>query len=159
MGFYISYELASTLYHDDIIIWKLFPRYCPFVRGIHRSPVNSPHEGQWRGSLMFSLICAWIRAWVNNRDAGDLRRHRTHYDVTVMSFMWDPGQHCVSRRTRFCWVLFCCCHIIISLNSYHVFAHIPQCCFAGIRLIVYCSSTIAAILKDRGKIAYSETCL
>ena len=26
--------------------------------GIHRSPVNSPHKGQWRGALMFSLICA-----------------------------------------------------------------------------------------------------
>ena len=34
--------------------------------------------------LMFSLICAWINGWVNNREAGDLRRHRGHYDVTVM---------------------------------------------------------------------------
>ena len=39
--------------HDDVIKWKHFPRYWPFVRGIHRSPVNSPHEGQWRGALMF----------------------------------------------------------------------------------------------------------
>ena len=31
------------------------------------SPVtgNSPHNGQWRGALMFSLICAWIHSWVN----------------------------------------------------------------------------------------------
>ena len=43
--------------------------------------------GQWRGALMFSLICPWMNDWVNNRDAGDLRRRRTHYDVTVM---WDP---------------------------------------------------------------------
>ena len=48
------------------------------------TPVNSPHKGQWRGSLMFSLICAWINRWVNNREAGDLRRYRTHYDVIVM---------------------------------------------------------------------------
>ena len=34
---------------------------------------------------MFSLICAWINDWVNNRKAGDLRRHRAHYDVTVMT--------------------------------------------------------------------------
>ena len=47
-------------------------------------PVNSPHKGQWRGSLMFSLICARINDWVNNREAGDLRRHRGHYDVIVM---------------------------------------------------------------------------
>ena len=50
------------------------------------SPVRgeSPHKGQSRGALMFSLICAWINGWVNNHEAGDLRRHRAHYDVTVM---------------------------------------------------------------------------
>ena len=48
-------------------------------------PVSSPHKGQWRGALMFSLISVWINGWVNNREAGDLRRHRGHYDVTVMS--------------------------------------------------------------------------
>ena len=42
-----------------------------------------PHKGQWRGALMFSLICAWINACVNNRETGDLRRHRAHYDVIV----------------------------------------------------------------------------
>ena len=47
-------------------------------------PVNSPHKGQWRGALMFSLICVWINGWVNNREAGDLRRYRGHHDVTVM---------------------------------------------------------------------------
>ena len=66
---------------------ETFPRYWPFVRGIHRSPVNSPHKGQWRGALMFSLICVWIKGWVNNGEAGDLRRYLAHYDVTVM--MWQ----------------------------------------------------------------------
>ena len=46
--------------------------------------VNSPHKGQWRGALMVSLICARINDWVNNREAGDLRRHRGHYEVRVM---------------------------------------------------------------------------
>ena len=41
------------------------------VRGIHLSPVNPPYKGQWRGALMFSLICAWINGWVNTREAGD----------------------------------------------------------------------------------------
>ena len=50
-------------------------------------PVNSPHKGQWRGDLMFTLICARINGWVNNREAGDLRRYRAHYDVIVMNFM------------------------------------------------------------------------
>ena len=47
----------SAARHDDVIKWKHLPRYWPFVRGIHRSQVNSPHNGQWRGALMFSLIC------------------------------------------------------------------------------------------------------
>ena len=70
--------------HDDVIKWKYFPRHWPFVRGIHRSPVNSPHKGQWRRALMFSLICAKTNGWVNNRDAGDLRCHHAHFDVTVI---------------------------------------------------------------------------
>ena len=69
--------------------WKHFPRYWPFVRGIHRSPVNSPHKGQWRGALIFSLICARINYWVNNREAGDLRRYCAHYDVSVMVMPWQ----------------------------------------------------------------------
>ena len=48
-------------------------------------PVNSPYKGQWRGALMFSLICVWINDWVNNREAGDLTRYRAHYDVMVMN--------------------------------------------------------------------------
>ena len=74
----------NSILHDDVIKWKHFPRYWPFVRGIHRSPVNSPHKGQWRGALMFSLTCVWINDCVNNREAGDLRRYRAHYDVIVM---------------------------------------------------------------------------
>ena len=70
--------------HDDVIKWTQFPRFWPFVRGIYRSPVNSLHKDQWRGALMFSLISDWINSWVNNREARDLRRHRAHYDVTVM---------------------------------------------------------------------------
>ena len=76
--------------HDDVIRWKHFPRNWPFVRGIHRSPVNSSHKGQWRGALMFSLMCAWIHGSVNTGEAGDLRRHRAHYGVTVMPCFLRP---------------------------------------------------------------------
>ena len=76
---------SISMWHDDVIKWKHFPRYWPFVRGIHRSPVNSLHKGQWRGALIFfSLICIWINGWVNNREAGDLRQYCAHYDVIVM---------------------------------------------------------------------------
>ena len=56
-------------------------------------PVNSPHKGQWREALMFSSIYAWINDWVNNREAGDLRRYRGHYDVIVMSIRINPTTH------------------------------------------------------------------
>ena len=80
-----SWRCAITIkYHDDVIKWTYFPRRCPFGRGIHWSLVNSRHKGQWRRPLMFSLICTWTNDWINNRDAGDLRRHRAHYDVIVM---------------------------------------------------------------------------
>ena len=75
---------APSHYHDYVIKWNHFPCYWLFLRGIHRSPVNSPHKGQWRAASMFSWICAWINGWVNNHEAGDLRRHCAHYDVTVM---------------------------------------------------------------------------
>ena len=71
-------------WHDDGIKLKHFPRHWPFARGIHRLPMNSPHKGQWRGALMFSLICASTNSWANKWDTGDLRRRRAHYDVIVM---------------------------------------------------------------------------
>ena len=89
--------------HDDVIKWKHFPRNWPFVRGIHRSPVNSPHKGQWRGALMFSLICVWINGWVNNREAGDLSRHRGHYDVIVMTITSLRGQRIQIARCDISW--------------------------------------------------------
>ena len=70
---------------DDVIKWKHFPHKGPFVRGIHRSSVNSPHKGQWRGALMFSLIWDWTNGWINKRDARDQERHRAHNGVTVMN--------------------------------------------------------------------------
>ena len=82
--FWVHWEESQVNTHDDVIKWKHFPRYWPLVRGIHRSPVNPLHKGEWRGALMFSLICVWINRWVNSCEAGDLRRHRYHYDIIVM---------------------------------------------------------------------------
>ena len=59
----LCFVLLWLCHDDDVIQWEHFPRYWPFVRGIHRSPVNSPHKSQWRRALMFSLICAWINSW------------------------------------------------------------------------------------------------
>ena len=87
--------------HDDVIKWKHFPRYWPFARGIQRSPVNSPHKGQWRRPLMFSLICVWLDGWVNNREVGDLRCYRDHYDVIVMECWLQTVDMIITLIARF----------------------------------------------------------
>ena len=90
-------------FHEDVIKWKFFPRYWPFVWGIHRSPVNSLHKGQWRGALMFSLIRVWINSWINNREAGDLWRYRAHYDDIVMTHGGIPWNE--ERMQITCYIL------------------------------------------------------
>ena len=61
---------------------ETFSALLALCAGIDRSPVNSPHKGQWRGALKFFLMGAWIHGWVNNREDADLRRHHAHHDVT-----------------------------------------------------------------------------
>ena len=114
-------EVTMTLTpsHDDVIKWKHFPRYWTFVRGIHRSPVNSPHKGQWRRASMVSLICAWINGWVNNGEAGDLTRHWA-------SSLW---RHCNEKQDT-CNTIHI--HIIFSSNDYyaiHFISHINMCTY------------------------------
>ena len=60
-----------------------------FMKTSSNGHIYSPHKGQWRGVLMFSLVCAWINCWVNNDEAGDLRRYRGYYDVSVMTPQCD----------------------------------------------------------------------
>ena len=67
---------------------------------------NSTHNGQWRGALMFSLICAWTKGWVNNRNAGDLRRHRAHHDVTVMYMSDVDVSYTTARPIKFPWTCY-----------------------------------------------------
>ena len=105
---YVTFQIqyiprSKHMAHDDVMKWKHFPRYWPFVRGIHWSPVNSPHKGQWRGALMFSLICVWINGWANNREAGDLRRYRAHHDVSVM--LWFAVFCCGLLPSHFTHIL------------------------------------------------------
>ena len=76
-----------TVVHDDVIKWKHFPRYWPFLRGSHRSPMNFPHKGQWRRALMFSLICLNKRlseqswGWWFETPSRPLWRHCNGYRV------------------------------------------------------------------------------
>ena len=115
-----------------------------FVREIHRSPVNFPHKGQWRGALMFSLIYAWINDWVNNREAGDLRRQHGHYDVIVMNILqymdklrWRFHEMCRILNWTTIWNLS-----VISIGSF--VATLSK--FSRKTCIVFCSSIYLRII-------------
>ena len=69
---------------------ETFSALLAYCAVIHRSLVNSPHKGQWRGALMFSMICAWTNGWANSGDDGELRHYRAHYDVIVMKTYFLP---------------------------------------------------------------------
>ena len=138
LGRYVG-VFSEVCEHDDVIKWKHFPRNWPFVRWIHRSPVNSPHKGQWRGALMFSLICVWINDWVNDGEAGDLRRYRIHYDVTVMvTEALKSGLLCCDVSPCFCMTIVIQRWGSIQNADDH---HIYYCCVMLSRVyIVYAPS-------------------
>ena len=127
---------------------NFFPRYWPFVRGIHRSPVNSPYKGQWRGSLMFSLICARINGWVNSREAGDVRQHRAHYDVILMppcllEGTWDavkswPPEGAQPEVTDCATVLVCACSAIVYRLDRQILLFCSTCDYICIYVWVDC---------------------
>ena len=75
--------------HDDVIKWKHFPRYSPFVRGIQRSPVNSPAQRPVAQSFdVFFDPHLNKRLSKQSWGWGFLRWHRAHYDVTVVHVWW-----------------------------------------------------------------------
>ena len=119
--------------YDDVIKWKHFPRYWPFVWGIHRSRVNSPFKGKWRGALIFSLICAWINGWVNNLKTGDFRRHRAHCDVTVMVIHMHEMLCCAKTYTASSEIWYKQCSVFVSWHvlwvgrSYLYYRVLPPC--------------------------------
>ena len=125
--------------HDDVIKWKHLPRYWPFVRGIHRCPVNSPYKGQWRGALMFSLICTRINGWVNNGEAGDFRRHRAHYDVTVPCSVRDE------MRRVYTGSIYLLLRVIMNMvRQQYLLAGIGKCIA---RKLAACGATVIALSR------------
>ena len=125
-------QLSCFILPDDVIKWKHFPSYWPFVWGIHRWPVNSPHKGQWRGALVFSLISSWTNGWVNNRDAGDVRHHRAHYDVTVSIInarSFFPVHYLIMAP--------CLCHVYITSQKFSTHPNVYRKC--KVRFVVYSS--------------------
>ena len=82
------FEMFTRMEWNNNAWWRhqmeTFSALLALCAGNSPVPVNSPHKGQWRGALMFSLMCVRINDWVNNREAGDVRRHSGHYDVSVI---------------------------------------------------------------------------
>ena len=108
-----AHELSM---HFDVIKWKHF-RFLALCAGNSPVAVTSPHKGQWRGTLMFSLIYAWINDWVNNRDAGDLRRQRGHYDVIVMENLEIASlYHCCQHKYVHGYHHLICWEIMFTLE-------------------------------------------
>ena len=112
-----------SINHGDVSWWRhpileTFSALLALYAG--NSPVTGefPHKGQWRGTLMFSLICAWICGWVNNREAGDLRRHSAHYGIIVM-WLWILTSSCSSLSR--CAPISCewlrCCTATLDTTS------------------------------------------
>ena len=103
------YSATLSCSYDDVIKWKHFPRYWPFVWWIHRSPVNSPHSGQWRGALMFSLICALNKRlskqswgwWFETRSLS-LWRHRNVSSLCNLTLTnWGRDKMAAVSQTTF----------------------------------------------------------
>ena len=126
-------------------------------------PSEFPHKGQWRGALMFSLICPWINASINNREAGDLRCHCAHYDVIVM--LWCLYVLCISFELT-----------LLGMSGKNTWRTMPEsvylvadnlltlgrchCCFINCNLY-FCWLKSGAFLKEPGFVSleYYVTCM
>ena len=99
---------------------------------------------------MFPLICVWINGLVNNRNAGDLRRQRFHYDVTVMKIQW---------RFSLIWVNFLeSTKFVVREGAY---PHPPL--FYQLLFVSWCeftgTTTFSKILCPGGDLEYSQNIL
>ena len=82
-------ETAPGLYQRQFMmtssngnIFRVTGHLCGEFPGLRWIPRTKASDAEL---LIFSLTCVWINGWVNNRETGDLRRHRAHYDVSVLS--------------------------------------------------------------------------
>ena len=144
------------------------------------SPVTggSRHKGQWRRTLMFSLICVWINGWVNNSEAGDFRRYRAHYDVTVMVLRCTIyACHCCNKRswmsTYSCDLLWfipqakyldvheeCCVRCRYQLHSTYIvgcnYFSLPLMPASGTTLLIYEGTCVRNRHQGQGQVTTSH---
>ena len=104
---------CTDLLKYDVITWKRFRYYWPFLRITHRSLVDSLHKGQWWGTLMIPMMPAWKNSRRNYREAGELKYLCTHLwslERTIWIWIWQ-----IYLRTS-CAISF--------LDSYFPCAHV-----------------------------------
>ena len=93
---------------------------------------------------MFSLICTWINGWANNRDAGDLRPHRAHYDVTVMYILYQLVFHWLKWRK----ITHSVCHHWYSANLKSVLSHQAVVNKANLRDLIAAAGLVILLKLD-----------
>ena len=109
----LLFKKKSESNHDDVIKWKHFRVTGSLWEEFTGHRWIYPHEGQWHGALMFSLIYAWTNVWANHRDAGNLRPPCTHYGFNVGTKPY-PSLFPVGLQTqrpssnRLLWPSRCC---------------------------------------------------
>ena len=113
--------------------------------GEFTGPGYSPHKGQWRGALMFSLICARINGRVNNGEAGDLRRHRAHCDVIVMCSMDGIT---VTSYGRLCsW----CMNAVVFIHTYiYIYIYVEKYMPICLNISTHAEYPVRLIMLDKG---------
>ena len=95
--------------NDDVIKWKHFRVTGPLSGESIGHRWIPPHKGQWRGALMFSLICAWANGWTSCGYAGDVSRHDAQYDVTVILRIKGPRDVSSVMKSTGCVSMVCVC--------------------------------------------------
>ena len=137
--------LVNAPTHDDIIKWKHFPRYWPFVWEIHRPPVNSPHKGQWRGALMFFFdLC------LNKR----LRKQSWGWWFETLSRpLW---RHCNARwNMRYPWLSNETCSPFTNNSSFNKVSTTKWCTWHD-SYIVVASAKLRCYMITRKKWNYKK---
>ena len=93
--------------HD--IKWKQFLSHWPFVRGIHRPPVDSPHKGQWRGACFDVLLDQHLNKWLSKQSRRRLFEMSSHSLWRHCNVDWKSSHESVTWPVATCMELYRCC--------------------------------------------------
>ena len=95
---------------------KTFSALLAYCARNYRSLVNPPYKGQWRGALLFSLICAgWTNDWVNCRDASRMIFASLNIMSVAKIYIFRPGIYSID----FTW----CTSPVIIVSRYASYVH------------------------------------